>query len=51
MLDFTDKNWLELDLGLYCQDITIPQISMPDIGSSTNSIGTFPINGTIVTPD
>ena len=51
LLDFRDTTQLKLDLGLYCQDITIPQIAMPDIGSVTNSIGTFPINGTIVTPE
>lgn len=43
---------LELQLGFYCQEVTIPNLEIPQSGTSVvNSIGEFPINGTIVKPD
>lgn len=43
---------LELQLGFYCQEVTIPNLEVPQGGTSVvNSIGEFPINGTIVKPD
>lgn len=42
---------LELQLGLYCQEVTVPNIEMPPAGTSQTSLGEFPINGTIVKPD
>ena len=50
-LKFEDAVQYVLNLGLYCQDITIPSISVPDTGTVTNSIAILPTNGTIVTPD
>ena len=43
---------LELQLGLYCQEVTIPNLEVPTSGQSTvNSFGEFPLNGLIVKPD
>ena len=42
---------LELQLGFYVQDITIPQLKMVDTGKSTTLMGEFPINGGYVIPD
>lgn len=42
---------LEIQLGLYCQEITIPQILIPQGQTSTTIIGEFPINGTYVKTD
>lgn len=42
---------LELQLGLYCQEVTVPNIEMPSSGESVNALGSFPLNGTIVKPD
>lgn len=43
---------LELQLGLYCQEVTIPNIEMPQAQQSiVNQFGEFPVNGTIVKPD
>ena len=42
---------LELQLGLYCQEVTMPNIEVPQGGTSTNSIGEFPINGLFVKTD
>lgn len=39
---------LELQLGIYCQEITLPNIEVPEGGRSTNAFGEFPINGTFV---
>lgn len=42
---------LELQLGLYCQEVMLPNIEVPPGGTSQSAIGEFPINGTIVKPD
>lgn len=42
---------LELQLGLYCQEATIPNIEVPGVGTSTNALGEFPINGLFVKSD
>lgn len=42
---------LILQLGPYCQEITLPNFEIPQGGTSQTSIGEFPINGTIVKPD
>lgn len=42
---------LELQLGPYCQEITLPNIEVPQGGTSQTLIGEFPINGTFVKPD
>lgn len=42
---------LELQLGLYCQEVTLPNIEVPQGGTSTNSLGEFPINGLFVKTD
>lgn len=42
---------LEIQLGLYCQEITIPQILIPPGQTSTTIIGEFPINGMYVKTD
>lgn len=42
---------LELQLGPYCQEITIPNLEVPVGGSSQNAFGEFPINGMFVKPD
>lgn len=42
---------LELQLGPYCQEIILPNIEIPQGGSSVNALGEFPINGTIVKTD
>lgn len=43
---------LELQLGLYCQEVVIPNIEVPSGGTSiVNAIGDFPINGLFVKTD
>ena len=42
---------LELQLGLYCQEITIPQILIPQGQAAVTVVGEFPINGTFVKTD
>lgn len=42
---------LEIQLGLYCQSITIPSISNASSGTSDSLVGQFPINGNVVKPD
>lgn len=42
---------LELNLGVYCQEITVPQMTIPDGGVATGMFGDFPINGTVLKPD
>lgn len=42
---------LELQLGYYVQDITIPQLKMAEGGKMTTLIGEFPINGSYIVPD
>lgn len=42
---------LEIQLGYYVQNATIPRIKMNDGGKSTTLVGEFPINGEYVTPD
>ena len=42
---------LELNLGVYCQDITVPQMTIADGGVATGTFGDFPINGTVLKPD
>lgn len=42
---------LELQLGPYCQEIILPNFVVPSGGTSTNALGEFPINGTIMKPD
>ena len=42
---------LELQLGPYVQDITIPNLTMPAEGKSVTSIGEFPVNGSYLKPD
>lgn len=42
---------LELNLGVYCQDITVPQMTIADGGVATGMFGDFPINGTVLKPD
>lgn len=42
---------LELQLGLYCQEVVIPNLEVPSGGTSVNALGEFPINGLYVKPD
>ena len=42
---------LELNLGVYCQDITVPQMTIADGGVAAGMFGDFPINGTVLKPD
>lgn len=42
---------LELQLGLYCQEITIPNLKMIDGGKVTSILGEFPVNGNYIMPD
>ena len=42
---------LILQLGPYCQEATLPNIEVPQSGTSINALGEFPINGTIVKTD
>lgn len=42
---------LELQLGLYCQEITVPGIEMALGPTSQSLIGEFPVNGTYVKTD
>jgi hypothetical protein len=42
---------LELQLGLYCQEITIPNLKMVDGGKVTTVVGEFPVNGSYILPD
>lgn len=42
---------LELQLGLYCQEITIPNLKMVDGGKVTSVVGEFPVNGNYILPD
>lgn len=42
---------LELQLGYYVQDITIPQLKMAEGGKTTTLIGEFPVNGSYIVPD
>lgn len=42
---------LELQLGLYCQEVVLPNIEVPNGGTSTNALGEFPINGLFVKTD
>lgn len=42
---------LELQLGIYCQEVTLPNLEVPQAGTSTNALGEFPITGLFVKPD
>lgn len=42
---------LELQLGPYCQAITLPNMEVTQSGTSTTALGEFPINGTFVKVD
>ena len=42
---------LELQLGPYCQEITLPHMEIPPSRNSQTSIGEFPINGTVLKTD
>ena len=42
---------LELQLGPYCQEVVLPNLEVPQGGSSQNAIGEFPINGLFVKAD
>lgn len=42
---------LELQLGLYCQEITVPGMEVPQGQMSQTVVGDFPINGTYVKTD
>lgn len=42
---------LEIQLGYYIQDITIPQLKIPDNEKSITMMGEVPINGTYIIPD
>lgn len=42
---------LELQLGPYCQEITVPSIEMKNAQTANTVIGDFPINGTFVQTD
>lgn len=42
---------LELQLGPYCQEVVLPNLEVPQGGSSQNAIGEFPINGMFVKAD
>lgn len=41
---------LILDLSYYVQNASLPQLTMPTTGNVDTSIGSFPINGTLVKP-
>lgn len=42
---------LELQLGLYVQSISVPNIKMPDGQKCVTSLGEFPVNGNFITSD
>lgn len=42
---------LILTLGLYCQSVMIPNLTIPASDTSNTIIGEFPINGTVLQPD
>lgn len=42
---------LELQLGIYCQEVIVPNFEVPSSGTSQCSFGEFPINGTYVKTD
>ncbi len=42
---------LELQLGLYCQEITIPNLKIVDGAKVTSVLGEFPVNGNYIMPD
>lgn len=42
---------LELQLGMYCQEITIPNLKIPDDQTAQTFIGEMPLNGSVVIPD
>ena len=42
---------LELSLGPYVQEVTIPHVTVNDNGKMTTLLGEFPVNGTYVKPD
>lgn len=41
---------LELQLGLYCQEVTLPDFEIPTGSSSQSALGEFPVNGLYVKP-
>lgn len=42
---------LELQLGFYVQNVTVPMVHIPDAGKTATLLGEFPINGQYVVPD
>lgn len=42
---------LELQLGMYCQDITIPNLKMAENDGVDTFLGQIPLNGSMVIPD
>ena len=42
---------LELQLGPYCQEVTLPNIEVPPSATSQTLLGEFPVNGTYVKAD
>ena len=42
---------LELQLGFYVQNVTVPMIHIPDVGKTITLLGEFPINGQYAVPD
>ena len=45
------NNTLELSLGEYIQEVTIPHLTIPENSRTTTLIGEFPVNGMYVKPD
>lgn len=42
---------LELQLGMYCQEITIPNLKIADEEAAQTFLGEIPLNGSMVIPD
>lgn len=42
---------LEIQLGMYCQEITIPSLKMADEEMASTFLGDIPLNGSMVIPD
>ena len=42
---------LEIQLGMYCQEVTIPNLKIADEEAASTFFGDIPLNGTMVIPD
>ena len=49
--DANEVSPLEMNIGMYCQEITIPNMKIADMSETETMLGKIPINGTMVIPD